>query len=291
MRRFVLPMLAVLLVLGVVLALTLGSAAPGAPITAASNQRAAVRDAHVLLGRLVLPPDARSSSREPLGSGLDTVGVHFRNPNKVDKHAWWVVPRPEQAVVAFVKAHPPAGAKLEEESVGSTGARGLQFKWPAMESVLRRRALAVRFAALPNGSTAVMAEAQDVGDVPRPASEQIPSSVRVLDVAVVPVGEEQRRLLSIAVTDPATVSQIAAKINHLATVQPYTGPGDRAEAENVIVVFGFKATRGGPVLAQAQQIEGGRPMNLWINKHRQTPLLGGYSVIQQTEKLLHVTLH
>jgi hypothetical protein len=139
---------------------------------------------------------------------------------------------------------------------------------------------------------AVRADAQDVWEVPRPASEQIPSSVRVLDVAA--VCEEQRRLLSITVTDTATVSEIAAKINHLATLQPYGVGTCRAEYTGPLVIFSFKATRGGPVLAQAQQVwqsEGGcLPMGLWIYKHKQTPLLGGPSVIQQAEKLLHVTL-
>jgi hypothetical protein len=104
--------------------------------------------------------------------------------------------------------------------------------------------------------------------------------------------EEKRRLLSITVTDTATVSQIAAKINHLATLQPYADGLCRAQAEGPIVIFSFKATRDGLVLAQAQQVWNGcPPMGLWIYKHKQTPLLGGESVIQQAEKLLHVTLH
>ena len=58
------------------------------------------------------------------------------------------------------------------------------------------------------------------------------------------------------------------------------------------MIFAFKATRQGPVLAQAQKVYGlNRPMNLWINKQRQTPLEGGFSVIQQAEKLLHQTLN
>jgi hypothetical protein len=169
----------------------------------------------------------------------------------------------------------------------------LQFQWPAIKSVLRNRSLSVQFAPLPNGSTAVRADAQDVWEMPRPASEQVPSSVRVLDIAVIPFSPAgSRRLLSITVTDTATVSGIAATINHLATLKPYGAGLCRAEAEGPIVIFAFKATRGGPVLAQAKQVWGGcHPMNLWIYKHKQTPLLGGPSVIQQAEKLLHLTLH
>jgi hypothetical protein len=163
MRRFVLPVLVVLLVLGGVLTLIIRSAAPAARVTAASNQRAAARDADVLFGRLVLPPDARSSSREPSGSRLDTRGFDFPDPNKVDEHAWWVVPRPERTVVAFVKAHRPASAELEGEGWTGTGgirtSSELQFQWPAIKSVLRNRSLSVQVAPLPGGYSAVRADA------------------------------------------------------------------------------------------------------------------------------------
>ena len=163
------------------------------------------------------------STRQASNSGtqtesMSTPGGLLRVPNR----PWWRSSR----------LTPPAGFEFESEgpcvSCGVRAASELSFHWPAIESVLRSRVLAVRFASLPNGSTAVMVEARDIWAIPRPPSEQIPSSVRVLDVAVVPVGED-RRLLSITVTDPATVAQIAAMINHLTVVQPHSGIGDRAE--------------------------------------------------------------
>ena len=93
----------VLLVLGGVLAWAIEPGGPRSPgiVTAASNQRAAARDDHLPLGRLVLPADARSSPREPAGgSTLASEGPHTTNPDVIDQHAWWVVPRPELAVLA-----------------------------------------------------------------------------------------------------------------------------------------------------------------------------------------------
>jgi hypothetical protein len=307
-RRVALPTLVVLLMLGGALAWAIEATTPESSIivTEASNQRAAARDDHLLLGRLVLPPDARPSPQEPPGGGstLAARGVHHTDPNFIDEHAWWVVPRPEQAVVAFVNAHPPASSHLE--SSGRNGTRGittssyLWFSWPSIKSVLYERSLTVQFVPLPDGSTGVRADAQDVWEMPRPASERIPSSARVLDVSVVPgrpLGRGIRPSLSITATDTANVSKIAAMINHLATKQPVTIVSCRAgegEGEGPFVVFTFRARQGGPVLAQAQKgaySEGPcEPMDLWIYKHKQTPLVGGYSVIQESEKLLHVTL-
>lgn len=103
-----------------------------------------------------------------------------------------------------------------------------------------------------------------------------------------------RPSLSITVTDTANVSKIAAMINRLATQQTVASTCRAGEEEGRFVIFTFRARQGGPVLAQAQKgayPEGPcEPMHLWIYKHKQTPLVGGYSVIQESEKLLHVTL-
>jgi hypothetical protein len=291
MRRFVLPMLVALLALGGALALTIGSAAPGAPITEASNQRAATRDDHLLLARLVLPADAERSPRQPSGSGLDERGEHYTDPHFIDQHAWWVVPRPEQAVRAFITAHPPAGSHLE-----NIGSSELWFEWPAIKSVLHERSLTVQFSPLPDGSTAVRADAQDVWEVPRPASERVPSSARILNIFVVsrPSRGLTHTSLSITVTDTDEVSTIAAMIDRLATRQPFSTMCRAGEEEGPLVVFDFRASQRGPVLAQASHEASGEgpctPMYLWIYKHKQTPLTDGSSLIQQAEKLLHVTL-
>jgi hypothetical protein len=300
-----------LLVLGGALAWAIESGASGSRslVTKASNQRAAARDDHLLLSRLALPGDARRSAREPTGGGstLTSEGPHTASPDVIDRRAWWVVPRPELAVLAFVNAHIPAGSHIYTSGWGSRyGIRTssyVWFQWPAIKSVLYERKLVVQLAPLPNGSTGVRADAEDVWEMPMLASEQIPSSARVLDVFVVPADPFGRHPIrravspspSITVTDTAKVSKIAAMIDHLATRQPVASTCLAQEGEGPFVVFNFRATQNGPVLAQASKEAGPEgpcePMHLWIHKHKQTPLAGGYSVIQETEKLLHVTLH
>jgi hypothetical protein len=205
-------------------------------------------------------------------------------------------------VLAFVNAHPPASSHLESSgrysTRGITTSSYLWFAWPSIKSVLYERSLTVQFVPLPDGSTGVRADAQDVWEMPRPASERIPSSARVLDISVVPgrpVGRGVRPALSITVTDTANVSKIAAMINHLATKQPVASTCRAGEGEGSFVIFTFRASHGGPALAQAQKgayPEGPcEPMYLWIDKHKQTLLVGGYSVIQASEKLFHVRLH
>jgi hypothetical protein len=310
-RLLVISAVAVLLVLGVALVWAIEPSGSGPPsiITAASNQRAAARDDHLLLGRLVLPADARRSPREPPGGGstLASHGPDSDAPHVIDQHAWWVVPRPELAVLGFVNSHLPAGSHVESSGWGGT--RGIRIssflllQWPSIKSVLYRRALTVELARLPDGSTGVRADARDVWEMPRSASEQIPSSARVLDVFVVPARPVGRHPIrrpvrpppSITVTDTKEVSKIAVMIDRLATVQSMSGLCRAGEGEGPWVIFSFRSTQGGPVLAQAQQGAYGEgpcePMHLWIHKHKQTPLSGGYPVIQKAEKLLHVTLH
>jgi hypothetical protein len=299
-RWILLTMLAVIVAVGIALASTLGGAAPRAPVTEAGNRRAAASDDRLLLGQLVLPAGAVPSPREPPGSGLDERASHSTDPNFVDEHAWWVVPRPEVAAVAFVKAHAPLGSHVFTSGWGST--RGIRtssfvwFQWPAVESVLYNRVLTVSFVALSRDSTAVRADAQDVWDVPRPASERIPSSARVLEVGLVSRRHGQRRdaSLLVTVTDAVNVSKIAAAIDRLALRQPFSSTCRAEEGEGPLAILDFRARLHGPVLAQAsEEASGGgpcEPMHLWIDRHAQSALDGGYSVVQEAERLLRITL-
>lgn len=302
-RLIAVSALVVILVLVWSLATALDSGATRATagLSEAANRRIGVSDSHRLLGRLVLPAGTRSSQREPRGGGpaLAHGDPGAATPNIVDQHAWWVVPRRAQDVLAFVRAHRPAGA-LSELS-GSTSLRGIttswfvRFKWRPIGGALSERALVVQFVRLPHGSTGVRADAQDVWVIPRPAGEQIPSSARVLDVTV---GRRSNPpSLSMTVADTAKVSKIAAMINGLATVQPGAISCPAFPGDGPFVTFNFRATQGGPLLAQATEPGWARepttacdPMALTILGHAWTPLLGGASVVRRSQALLGVTL-
>jgi hypothetical protein len=294
-------MVVALVAVGVAIALGAGSAPAVSPtgVSVAGNERAAKRDGRELLSRLTLPAGAMGSQREPVGGGsaLASSGPAITSRDVVDQHAWWVVPQSVQAVLAFVRAHPPGGSRLESSGSGSqygaTTSWSLRYGWQPVRSVLNIRALSMVFVRLPSGSTGVLAESEDMWDRPKPTGERIPSSARVLAVAV--THPHQRPSPSIIVTDPATVAKIATAIDALETVQPVAIVCPMIPVEQAFVTLTFSATRGGPVLARASEpasaaISECEPMQLTISGHAQTPLLDGATVVALAQKLLGVHL-
>jgi hypothetical protein len=296
-------MIMALLAVGTTVALGAHGAPPVSPkgVSVAANKRAAQRDGRQLLSWLALPAGAKSSQREPHGGGsaLANPGSVIASPDVIDQHAWWVVPQSVQTVLAFIRAHRPAGSQLESSGSGGQYGRttswSLRFGWQSVPSVLYSRALSVVFVRLPNGSTGVIADASDMWDIPRPARERIPSSAVVLEVAV--TRPHTRPSTSITVTDTDTVAKIAALIDALETVQPVAISCPMIPVELALVTFTFRAAQSGPVLAQASEPAGAsesisecEPMQLTIAGIAQTPLLGGPSVVARTQALLGVSL-
>jgi hypothetical protein len=303
-RSLAVLLVLVLLALGVALVSVAGNPTSGISDGSggASNRRAASRDDELLLGRLVLPAGARSSSREPAGGGPTLAGPFERvaTPDVVDRRAWWVVPGRPASALAFIRAHLPAGSRISAS--GSGGGRGnttswfLQLQWPPITGVLQERALIVELVALPGGATGVRADAQDVWVIPRPAGERIPFAARVLEVAV--ARPHMRPSVSRTVTDMAEVSRIAATIDHLPTVQPGTINCPSLPVDGPLVTFTFRATLRGQVLAQASEAAWASepttacdPLRLTISGREQAALLGGASVIQEAQAMLGVSLH
>lgn len=269
---------------------------------AAANQRAAGRDAEHLVRLLLLPSDAVSSSREPSGGGpaLSRPDIVVSTPDVVDRHVWWIVPGRPQALLSFLEAHPPRGSR--DSGSGSGGVRGVttswsvQFRWPPIAGVLQERFLVVTLVRLPDGFTGVRADTQDVWIIPRSPSERIPRSAHVLEVTV--ARYRAAPSLSVTVSDPAKVSEIAARIDGLPIVQPGAFSCPALPVDGPFVTFTFRAARGGPTLAQASEAAWARepssacePMRLTIAGRPRTALLDGPSVVSQAEELLEVKLH
>jgi hypothetical protein len=264
-------------------------------VTAAANRRVAIRDAHKLLGLLVLPAGAVRLTREPRGDGgaLRRSATTPATPDLVDVHAWWRVPGSLESVLTSIEANPPAGGKLTSNgSFSGAGYTGLDDTWslPSIPDVLGTRSLVVTLAQLSDGATGVRADAQDVWIIPRPAGEQIPPGVRVVDVT-------RGSSLSITVTDPAKVHTIVALIDALPIAQPGAWSCPGFTGSGPFVTFTFLASAGGPVLAHVSQAAWATepttpcdPMTFSVHGRAETPLLGGAAVVHKVGQLLGVQL-
>ncbi len=282
------------------LAVTGGVATGGLRVTAPGNRHAAIRDAHALIKELTLPSAAQLLAREPSGDGgaLKRPQTYPATPNLVDVHTWWRVPGPPSAAIAFIDAHPPAGGRLTMSGTFAGPNYAGKFdgwSWPVIRGVLETRSLLVTVAQLPDGSTGLRADAQDVWSVPRPAREQIPPGIQLVEVTRARTG--QPPTVSIAVTDPVKVRKIVSLIDGLPITQPGLWSCPAFPADGPYVTFTFRASASGPALAQASQAAWASepttpcdPMSFSIRGHPETPLLGGAAVVRETGQLLGVQL-
>ncbi len=269
----------------------------------AANRRAAALDGQQLLAGLVLPAGAVAWQQEPPGGGFTLSirgqGQGIASPDVTHRYRWWVVPGAPQAAAAFVSTHVPSGSSLESSGSGSlrgvTTSWSVMFGWPAVRSVLFARELSVTFVRLPGGSTGVGADAADMWDRPRPAGERIPSSARLLEIAVGKAGK--RPSLTRTVTSAREIAKITAMINGLMTVQPVAISCPAFPSDGPYVTFTFLRTAAGPPIAQTSESiwftdqDGDcEAMNITIAGRARTALLGGASVVRRTGALLHVKL-
>jgi hypothetical protein len=299
--------LLVLAAFGLRAALAGGRNLADGPATVRANQQAAVRDSQRLLGRLVLPSGADPLSRTPSGAdGLlsaPSASPGLGNADLIDLDRYWIVTDSPAAVTSFIAAHPPAGSNWMGSSSGLVGPgvpsnSSISYDWPPVADVLDIRWLAVTAVLLPNGTTAVRADAEIGWVIPRSATSLVPQQARVLDVTVAPLTAAGKPSLSITVSDLAKVDKLATIMNDLQSVQPnevWHCPG--LPLSKSLATFTFRANAGGPVLARANVPASATApatscdaMTLVVRHHNQTPLLDGAAVVRAAQKLLGVTL-
>ncbi|HEX4008607.1 MAG TPA: hypothetical protein VHX62_01280 [Solirubrobacteraceae bacterium] len=281
------------------------SGLPGRPApTLAANRAAAHADAPELLAALRLPSGATRLPAEPAGDHGFLKATPALNPTSAHAvvHAWWRVSGDAAGVLAYVRAHAPAGARpggtgeIIDTHTGAS-ARTLDYDWPPIAGVLGERELAVTVMTLPGGVAGVLAEAESDWIVPRPASERIPSAVREIDIAVAkpdqPAGAPR------SVTSRARVRRIVALFNAMPITQPawYSCPAEMLSGSRRLT-FTFRARVGGPALARATYADY-RPLNapsgpctpiqLTIGGRAQDGLIGGY-FIRRIDRMLDANL-
>ena len=231
--------------------------APGAVASsgAAANEVAARSDARSLLARLRLPTGATRSAVEPVGDAgalaHHAVGL-LATPSEVDVVAFWTLRASPHAMLAFVKASPPAGSKLWVSGSGSgPGSPGYSyegFQWPAITNVIETRQLIVEVSSLNDGMTGVRADAQVVAITPRGNSERIPAGTTRLSVTSSASGGHQIPIAT--VTSPAKIRKVIALLDGLSLLPP-EHPFECGPSAPEPVRLAFYSQRGGAPLATA----------------------------------------
>ncbi len=276
--------------------------------TTVSNELTARQDASTLLSELILPPGATGSPVEPQDEG-GVLGAPLTTPGTtafVDVHAWWTLPGSQQAVLRYIRAHPPRGA-----TITSPESWVIELSWPPVSGVLGSREVIVEAVTLKGGAVGIRADAQDVYILARPANERIPSGVRDIDFSSVDTDPGGAPLLSMHITRVARVRSIVdlfdsldldqqtEPIRCLPTVVTKVSPkGTVTVIRDVpIVTVTFRSFPGGPAMGRASFLAEGAGTTgaggcnaIWLSFHglAQRPLAG--SVLAPLRKLLGVNL-
>ncbi len=121
------------------------------PARAARNARVARRDSRRLLAKLVLPAGATETAHNPGGVALASASFVPVSSALIDVRRFWRVPGEQPgAVLAWFKAHVPAGSSLTTSGAGSGPNftfSALGFSFPNIAGVIDSRELNVAIAA------------------------------------------------------------------------------------------------------------------------------------------------
>jgi hypothetical protein len=257
-----------------------------------ANLAAAREDARLLLEALPVPPGATPSDKAPPGTPPILLrGVGHILPTTAHARSWWTVPGEPEAATGWMIAHPPAGvAGMESGTAVAFGseeeAKIAEFTWPEVPDILTHRMLYTASVPGPPGSSILRADALVSWFLPRPPEEQIPDSVRILEVADEHIPTTTTRLL---IARPRTVRRIAALIDRL----PASVAGKvncLRNRPNHYLRLTFRARPDGPALAKASQtlpaLGDCQPLTLRLDGKPQMPLSKGQAVYRALAPML-----
>jgi hypothetical protein len=152
-----------------------GVASEGTP-----RQRAAA-DARAILSSFVPPPGAvRLASKPQLASG-GTMGMD--STAQVDVAGYWRVAGQPTALLAWEQSHISRGYSRQDVLMGPVSWDTV-YSLPAVPGVLPQREMNVQAYDVGGGMSVIMADAMVSWQPPRPATELIPASVRMVTIAV-----------------------------------------------------------------------------------------------------------
>ncbi len=246
---------------------------------AAARERAAAREAKVLLRRFVTPRGATRLAHPPSlpvnawAGSAPTAKFAYRT-------AYWRSSAPLNVVAAFIQTHPPRGLKMEQSG------NGPQFR---LIEFAAGRTCYIEVTVLRHaGTTFVRAQADVVWIYPRSSQEKVPASTTEIDVK----GPEVSR----TVTDPAKVADIVRWFDAL----PVSPPGVALMCPAILgprVQFVFRSANGARLASASGRMPGKAwicsPISFSIHEKQQTALVDsprGPGFIYRVGKLLGVKL-
>jgi hypothetical protein len=268
---------------------------PGAHET---PQQRAVVDAGDLLASFIPPPHALRLTRSPV-SLLVKAPTEPISSNVVIRSGWWRVAGQPQAVLAWIKAHQPAGSSdTGGGGLGSAPPRGtrmptppypihlavsyVNFTLPDVSGVLVSREVIAAVAADGRDQTAVGVYGETLWLPARTSAELIPAAARLVTIIPLsghapPASTDHRA----TITDPDQLARIAAVVNALPTKPPggwmecgpFPGPG---------MQLTFRASATGPALAVVTAYQELCPeVSLVIGGKQMPPLDGAETLFQR----------
>lgn len=242
------------------------------------NEASAKATAEQLLHRFTPPPGARALAR--VGKLRDAPGLPA-TPDKFDLHRSWLVTMPPAAVMAWLRAHPPAG--LRESGSGSSSVSGssggkvttqaIDFGAPIGGAAVSGD-LWVAVTDAPGGGSEIRADAITTWTPTRPAAATIPAGVSRIGVAhTLPMGSTPPQPVHhLAVTRSRDVAALRSAVNALPRVRPgaFSCPLSRGESYDLT----FDGNGPAPIATVQAQMDGCRGVTLHVAGQSEIALAG-----------------
>jgi hypothetical protein len=167
-------------------------------------------DARVILSSFVPPPGAVRLAKQPQ---LPPGGTMVMNPTtQVDAVAYWRVTGQPTALLAWEQAHIARNFSRQDVITGPPSWDTV-YSLPAIPGVLPEREMNVQAYDVGGGMSVIMADAMVSWQPPRPATEVIPASVRVVTIAASGLWPGNARPVTIRAA--SVVLRLAALVNSL----------------------------------------------------------------------------
>ncbi len=266
--------------------------------SAASNRIAAEENVRKLIHIVVVPPGALRVAKVP-----QSAPAWFRNQAKGFKqagtsttHRIWIVRMPLKAVVRYIRSHarprprPEARYRTGGDRIGSRPSSSYEF--PPIPGRSWSRYLNVEMTKLPDGTTAVLAQAGDEWNVTPPRAALIPKGVK--QIQIVSRYGKQPPNVDFGNSNAYDVASIVALTNGLGVV-PHHLFCALFSAYGPIVSITFRAADGRRI-ARARVADAGgsgasgpcNPLELTVGK-RTTALIGA-DLLLRIQPMLGVDL-